>query len=174
MTTPQVGQGKECFCTSLWPIWVRVMIFDSHEMQTTGLRTVIQIQLSQRTGPSGYCGPISTGRSACGRPNSRGSAWKRATRKADGPQGRNEKRACRPSIDRQRRLQWPKGAKMPAVHSTLLERITIDPDVRFGKPCIRGHRITVQELLEWLSKRGIPGADSGRLPPTRAKALRYL
>jgi uncharacterized protein (DUF433 family) len=24
-------------------------------------------------------------------------------------------------------------------------------DVRFGKPCIRGHRITVQEILEWLS-----------------------
>jgi uncharacterized protein (DUF433 family) len=40
---------------------------------------------------------------------------------------------------------------MPAVHSSLLERITIDPDVRFGKPCIRGHRITVQEILEWLS-----------------------
>jgi uncharacterized protein (DUF433 family) len=41
---------------------------------------------------------------------------------------------------------------MPTVHSTtLLERITIDPDVRFGKPCIRGHRITVQEILEWLS-----------------------
>ena len=32
-----------------------------------------------------------------------------------------------------------------------MERITIDPDVRFGKPCIRGHRITVQEILEWLS-----------------------
>jgi uncharacterized protein (DUF433 family) len=40
---------------------------------------------------------------------------------------------------------------MPAVHSPLLDRITIDPDVRFGKPCIRGHRITVQEILEWLS-----------------------
>lgn len=40
---------------------------------------------------------------------------------------------------------------MPALHSPLLERITIDPDVRFGKPCIRGHRITVQEILEWLS-----------------------
>ena len=40
---------------------------------------------------------------------------------------------------------------MPAAHSPLLERITIDPDVRFGKPCIRGHRITVQEVLEWLS-----------------------
>jgi uncharacterized protein (DUF433 family) len=40
---------------------------------------------------------------------------------------------------------------MPAAHESLLERITIDTDVRFGKPCIRGHRITVQEILEWLS-----------------------
>jgi len=31
------------------------------------------------------------------------------------------------------------------------ERITIDPEVRFGKPCIRGHRITVQEILGWLA-----------------------
>src|SRR5206468_5334683 len=41
--------------------------------------------------------------------------------------------------------------KMPSVHNSLLERITLDPDVRFGKPCIRGHRISVQEILEWLS-----------------------
>ena len=40
---------------------------------------------------------------------------------------------------------------MSSVHDSLLERITLDPDVRFGKPCIRGHRITVQEILEWLS-----------------------
>ncbi|MGH9621815.1 MAG: DUF433 domain-containing protein [Bryobacteraceae bacterium] len=40
---------------------------------------------------------------------------------------------------------------MPAAHTSLLERITVDPDVRFGKPCIRGHRIAVQEILEWLS-----------------------
>jgi uncharacterized protein (DUF433 family) len=40
---------------------------------------------------------------------------------------------------------------MAGVHSSLLDRITINPAVRFGKPCIRGHRITVQELLEWLS-----------------------
>ena len=40
---------------------------------------------------------------------------------------------------------------MPASHHSLLERITIDSNVRFGKPCIRGHRITVQEVLEWLS-----------------------
>ncbi|MGA3026428.1 MAG: DUF433 domain-containing protein [Bryobacteraceae bacterium] len=40
---------------------------------------------------------------------------------------------------------------MPATHDSLLDRITVDSDVRFGKPCIRGHRITVQEILEWLS-----------------------
>lgn len=40
---------------------------------------------------------------------------------------------------------------MAEAHGSLLDRITTDPEVRFGKPCIRGHRITVQELLEWLS-----------------------
>jgi len=40
---------------------------------------------------------------------------------------------------------------MPPVHCTHPDRITINPDMRFGKPCIRGHRITVQEILEWLS-----------------------
>jgi uncharacterized protein (DUF433 family) len=51
----------------------------------------------------------------------------------------------------QHRLQWLKGTQVQAAHDSLLERITIDSDVRFGKPCIRGHRITVQEILEWLS-----------------------
>ena len=27
----------------------------------------------------------------------------------------------------------------------------MDREVRFGKPCIRGHRITVEEILGWLS-----------------------
>ncbi len=40
---------------------------------------------------------------------------------------------------------------MQSTHGLLLERITTDPEVRFGKRCIRGHRITVQEFLEWLS-----------------------
>ena len=40
---------------------------------------------------------------------------------------------------------------MPTARNSLLRRITVDSDVRFGKPCIRGHRITVQEILEWLS-----------------------
>ncbi len=58
--------------------------------------------------------------------------------------------------------------KMPPVHNSLLERITIDPDVRFGKPCIRGHRITVQEILEWLSSGASPErilADYPQLEP---------
>jgi uncharacterized protein (DUF433 family) len=31
------------------------------------------------------------------------------------------------------------------------DRITIDPDKRGGKPCIRGLRITVYEVLEYLA-----------------------
>ncbi len=57
---------------------------------------------------------------------------------------------------------------MPSVQSSLLARITSDPDVRFGKPCIRGHRITVQEVLEWLSSGASPGqilADYPQLEP---------
>lgn len=30
-------------------------------------------------------------------------------------------------------------------------RITIDPAIRSGKPCIRGMRITVQDVLEYLA-----------------------
>ncbi|WMJ75561.1 DUF433 domain-containing protein [Cytophagaceae bacterium ABcell3] len=31
------------------------------------------------------------------------------------------------------------------------EIITIDPNKRFGKPCIRGLRITVYDVLGWLA-----------------------
>lgn len=33
----------------------------------------------------------------------------------------------------------------------LLERITIDPNVCFGKPCIRGTRIWVSLILDFLA-----------------------
>lgn len=34
---------------------------------------------------------------------------------------------------------------------TLEERITIEPGKRSGKPCIRGMRITVYDVFEWLA-----------------------
>jgi uncharacterized protein (DUF433 family) len=36
-------------------------------------------------------------------------------------------------------------------HDTLLKRITIDPDVLVGKPCIRGMRISVEHILDALA-----------------------
>lgn len=33
----------------------------------------------------------------------------------------------------------------------LLSRISVDPQVRFGKPCLRGTRITVGEVLGYLA-----------------------
>jgi len=33
----------------------------------------------------------------------------------------------------------------------LLERIVIDPNVRFGKPCVRGTRISVGDVLGYLA-----------------------
>jgi uncharacterized protein (DUF433 family) len=35
---------------------------------------------------------------------------------------------------------------------TLLARITVDPSVCFGKPCIRGHRIWVSLVLDFLAE----------------------
>jgi len=35
--------------------------------------------------------------------------------------------------------------------STVIDRITIEPDKRGGKPCIRGLRITVDDVLSYLA-----------------------
>jgi len=32
-----------------------------------------------------------------------------------------------------------------------LRRISIDPEIRFGKPCITGTRIAVGDILSWLA-----------------------
>ncbi len=34
---------------------------------------------------------------------------------------------------------------------SLLERITVDPAIRFGKPCVRGTRLTVGDVLGYLA-----------------------
>jgi uncharacterized protein (DUF433 family) len=36
-------------------------------------------------------------------------------------------------------------------HQPLLSRISIDPNICFGKPCIRGHRIWVSLILDFLA-----------------------
>ncbi len=36
-------------------------------------------------------------------------------------------------------------------HQELLARISIDPNVCFGKPCIRGHRVWVSLVLDLLA-----------------------
>ena len=40
----------------------------------------------------------------------------------------------------------------------LTKYIVIDQGIRFGKPCIRGTRITVGDILQWLSE-GIPVSE---------------
>lgn len=37
------------------------------------------------------------------------------------------------------------------MHPMSTERITINTDVRFGKPCVRGTRITVGDVLGYLA-----------------------
>ena len=36
-------------------------------------------------------------------------------------------------------------------HEELLQRISINPNICFGKPCIRGHRIWVSLILDLLA-----------------------
>ena len=40
----------------------------------------------------------------------------------------------------------------------LSKYIVIDRGIRFGKPCIKGTRITVGDILQWLSE-GIPVSE---------------
>jgi uncharacterized protein (DUF433 family) len=40
---------------------------------------------------------------------------------------------------------------MKAMDSHLQDRITVEPGKRSGKPCVRGMRITVSDVLEYLA-----------------------
>jgi uncharacterized protein (DUF433 family) len=46
----------------------------------------------------------------------------------------------------------------------LLSRISIDPNVCFGKPCIRGHRIWVSLILDFLASGMTPQEILGQYP----------
>lgn len=42
--------------------------------------------------------------------------------------------------------------------NSLVDRVTVNPDVMMGKPTIRGLRITVEQILKALAA-GVPAAD---------------
>ncbi len=54
----------------------------------------------------------------------------------------------------------------------LLDRITIDPEVRSGKPIIRGTRITVSDILEYLAGGMSPGEILADFPDLSAEDIR--
>ena len=35
--------------------------------------------------------------------------------------------------------------------TSFYSHISIDPEIRFGKPCIKGTRIAVMDILQWLA-----------------------
>ncbi|HEY7767604.1 DUF433 domain-containing protein [Longimicrobium sp.] len=55
-----------------------------------------------------------------------------------------------------------------------LERITIDPAVRSGKPCIRGTRITVQDVLEYMASEMTEDEILSDFPDLSADDLRAV
>ena len=56
--------------------------------------------------------------------------------------------------------------------SSLLQRITINPEVRSGKPCIKGTRITVYDVLETLADRVSKGEILGNFPSLEREDIR--
>jgi uncharacterized protein (DUF433 family) len=56
----------------------------------------------------------------------------------------------------------------------LNERIAIDPDVRGGKPCIRGTRITVYDILEYMAGAMSEEEILADFPSLKAEDLRAV
>ena len=52
------------------------------------------------------------------------------------------------------------------------ERITIEPDKRGGKPCIRGMRITVYDVLDYLASGMTEGEILADFPYLEAEDIR--
>jgi uncharacterized protein (DUF433 family) len=48
-------------------------------------------------------------------------------------------------------MNYVKSGGKPMTRENLLSRISIDPNICFGKPCIRGHRISVSLILDYLA-----------------------
>jgi uncharacterized protein (DUF433 family) len=52
------------------------------------------------------------------------------------------------------------------------DRISVDPEVRSGKPCIKGTRITVYDVLEYLAGGMTEGEILGDVPDLKAEDIR--
>lgn len=46
----------------------------------------------------------------------------------------------------------------------LLERITVDPAILGGKPCIRGMRISVEQIVRWFASGGSEAGLTSQFP----------
>jgi uncharacterized protein (DUF433 family) len=52
------------------------------------------------------------------------------------------------------------------------DRISVDPEVRSGKPCIKGTRITVYDVLEYLAGGMTESEILGDFPDLKAEDIR--
>jgi uncharacterized protein (DUF433 family) len=57
-------------------------------------------------------------------------------------------------------------------HEELLQRISIDPNVCGGKPCIRGHRIWVSLILDFLASGATAEELLAEYPQLTAEDIR--
>lgn len=59
----------------------------------------------------------------------------------------------------------------------IVSYISINPDIRFGKPCIKGTRITVSDILQWLAAGMTPAEiteDYPQLQDVHIRAALYF
>jgi uncharacterized protein (DUF433 family) len=56
--------------------------------------------------------------------------------------------------------------------NALLQRISVDPNICFGKPCIRGTRIWVSLVLDWLASGMSIDEVLGEYPQLRGEDIR--
>jgi uncharacterized protein (DUF433 family) len=77
----------------------------------------------------------------------------------------------RASAPRKRNTQLP--AAYSGLHrEDLLNRISIDPTICFGKPCIKGHRIWVSLILDFLASGEKVEQILGRYPQLSDEDIR--
>lgn len=60
----------------------------------------------------------------------------------------------------------------PSIMTSPLDRISIDPNVSFGKPCIKGTRIWVSLILDFLASGETPEQILASYPQLTAEDIR--